>query len=364
MLLTAVLGILVLGLLIFAHELGHFLVAKRNKIKVDEFGFGFPPRLITLGKRDGTEYTLNAIPFGGFVRLHGEDDPSDPDSFAAAPKRARAATLLAGAGMNFLVAILLFSIMVMMTGTADARYPGALLSYVAPDSPAAAAGLQSGDRIVAVNDTPVKSPEDLQRVVASVVGQPAVYAYVRGDQGRNGQTLQATITARANPPAGQGALGIGIGSVTRPVPPWEALWTGIKNTASVVYMTFQVPAMLISQGRPIGDAGFMGPVGITVVAGEYVKSAADQSALPAIFSFVALLSAGLGITQLLPIPALDGGRLLFVLIEAIRGRRVSPTQEGMVHLIGFALLLALIGMMTIREISSLISGTFPSVGIR
>ena len=110
MVLNVVMGVLVLGILVFVHELGHFIVAKRNHIIVDEFGFGFPPRLLKLGERDGTEYTINAIPFGGFVRMRGEDDPSEPGSFAAAPKRARAATLLAGAGMNFLVAILLFYI--------------------------------------------------------------------------------------------------------------------------------------------------------------------------------------------------------------------------------------------------------------
>ena len=142
---------------------------------------------------------------------------------------------------------------------------------------------------------------------------------------------------------------------------WEAAWEGLKRTGSVIAVTFTAPAMLIREGRPIGDAGFMGPVGITVVTGEVVRTSADVASVLPILNFMALLSAALGITQLLPIPALDGGRLLFVLIEAIRGRRVSPAQEGMVHLIGFGLLLALIGLLTVREIGSLIAGTFPSI---
>jgi regulator of sigma E protease len=352
MFLTIVLGVLVLGILVFAHELGHFIVAKRNHIVVEEFGFGFPPRLVKLGERDGTEYTLNAIPFGGFCRMRGEDDPSLPGSF------------FAGAGMNFLLAIVLFTVVSFMMGEPDPTHPGTLIEAVAPGSPAEQAGLRPGDRIIAAHGVPIMTPEDLQKDTPAHVGQPVTYQMVRTDPKTGAsQTLEVTLVPRLNPPANQGALGIAIGTAMRPMAAWTAVWSGLRQTGSVVYMTFEVPAMLIRQGKPLADAGFMGPVGITVVAGEFVRSAASVSALAPILRFMAFLSAALGITQLLPIPALDGGRLLFILVEIVRRKRVEPAQEGIVHLVGFGLLLALIGLMTIREISSLVSGTFPSIGI-
>ncbi len=365
MFLTIVLGVLVLGILVFVHELGHFIVAKRNHIVVEEFGFGFPPRLLKLGERNGTEYTLNAIPFGGFCRMRGEDDASQPGSFASASRGARAATLSAGAGMNFLLAIILFTAVALMIGEPDPTHPGTLIQAVAPGSPAEQAGLQPGDRIIAAHGTPIVTPEDLQKDTASHAGQPVTYQVVRTDlQSGASQTVEVTLVPRVNPPAGQGALGIAIGTAMRPIAPWTAVWSALQQTGSVVYLTFQVPAMLIQQGKPLSDAGFMGPVGITVVAGEFVRSAASVSALAPILRFMAFLSAALGITQLLPIPALDGGRLLFILVEVIRRKRVEPAQEGIVHLVGFGILLALIGLMTIHEISSLVTGTFPSIGIR
>jgi regulator of sigma E protease len=362
--LTAFVGILVLSVLVFAHELGHFVVAKRNGIAVEEFGFGFPPRLVKFGERNGTEYTLNAIPFGAFVRMRGEDDPSLPGSFASASKGARAATLFAGAGMNFLLAILLFSVLTLMTGVPDRSQPGAVIVAVAPGSPAEQAGLRAGDRIVAAGGESIPGIEALQNIIAQNLGEPIAYQITRPVPNSGGnETLEVTMVGRTNPPPSQGALGVSITSASRPAKVWEALWQGIKETGMVILLTFQVPLMLLREGRPIADAGFMGPVGITVVTGEVVRTAASLETLQPVLRLMALLSAALGITQLLPIPALDGGRLLFVLFEIIRGRRVEPAQEGMVHLIGFGLLLVLIGLLTVREIGSLLTGTFPTVGV-
>jgi regulator of sigma E protease len=360
MFLTIILGVLVLGILVLAHEFGHFIVAKRNHIVVEEFGIGFPPRLIKLGERNGTIYSINAIPFGGFCRMRGEDDPSQPGSFASASRGARAAALFGGAGMNFLLAIVLFTVVALMIGEPDPSRPGTLIVSVAPGSPAAQAGLQPGDRIVAAHGQSLPAPEDLQRDTAAHAGQPVTYQIVRQTPGAS-QTLEVTMVPRANPPPNQGALGIAIGTATRPTAIWTAVGQALGSTWNVIYLTFSVPAMLIREGRPIGDAGFMGPVGITVVAGEFVRSAASVSALAPILRFIGFLSAALAITQLLPIPALDGGRLLFILVEILRRKRVEPAQEAWVHLIGFGLLLVLIGLMTIREISSLVTGTFPSI---
>jgi regulator of sigma E protease len=178
------------------------------------------------------------------------------------------------------------------------------------------------------------------------------------------QTLDVTMTPRANPPQNQGALGIQIGTAIRPVNPAEAVWTGARSLGNVIFLTFALPANLIREGRPISEAGFMGPVGIAATTGEVVRSSMAVNSVQPIIWFIALLSAALGITNLLPLPALDGGRLLFVLIETIRGKRIEPAREGLVHLIGFGLLLLLVGLLTVREVGALLNGTFPSLGIR
>ncbi len=360
---TVISFLVVMSILVFVHELGHFLVAKRNKIVVEEFAFGYPPRLVKLGERDGTVYAINAIPFGGYVKLRGEEDPTEPGSFAAASKRARIATLLAGVGMNFVLAIVLFAAVTMITGMPDTSRPGAMVKEVASGSPAALAELMEGDRIVGADSVSIVAPADLQKYTKAHVGQPIVYRIIRTDKASDGaaRTLELTITPRTDPPLGQGALGVSIGTAIRPATFGEALWSGVQGTGEVVAMTFLVPATLIREGRPISDAGFMGPVGIAVTTGDVVRSAAARQTVEPVLLFMALLSAALGITNLLPIPGLDGGRLLFVLLEAIRGKRVQPAQEGLVHLIGLGLLLLLVGVLTAREVSSLINGTFPSI---
>jgi len=363
MVLTIVSFFIVMSVIVFIHESGHFLVAKHHGIIVDEFGFGYPPRLVKLGERDGTVYTLNAIPFGGFVRLRGEDDPSEPGSFAAASKWARTTTLIAGPVMNFLLAIVLFAVLTMMNGVPDSSRPGAVVQGIAPGSPAEAAGLHVGDRIIAANGVPLVTLQDLLNRTSADAGQPVTYTFVRSDAASGAdQTLKVTITPRTNPPQGQGALGIEIAPAFRSATIWEAAWGGVKMTGGIVWMTFAIPATLIREGKPISDAGFMGPVGIAATTGEVVRSAIAVDSLQPVLWLMALLSAALGITNLLPIPALDGGRLLFVVVEAVRGKRVDPAQEGLVHLIGFGLLLLLLSIVTVHEISALINGTFPSIG--
>lgn len=358
MLLTIVSFILVMGVIVFIHELGHLLVAKRNKIIVEEFGLGYPPRLFKLFERDGTVYSINAIPFGGFARMRGEDDPTAPGSFAAASRGARFMTLMAGPLMNFLLAAILLAVYSLMLGMPDASRPGVVVQAISAGSPAESAGLALTDRIVAADGQSISTVEDLQKYTAAHVGQPIAYSVVRGEQ-----QLDVTITPRANPPANEGALGIQIGIATRPTRLWEAGWAGLQGVGRIIYLTFAIPANLIREGRPIGDAGFMGPVGIAATTGEVVRSAVQVESLAPVIWFTALLSAALGITNLLPIPALDGGRILFIIVELIRRKRVEPAQEGMVHLIGFGLLLLLVGLLTVREIGALLTGTFPTMGV-
>jgi regulator of sigma E protease len=306
------------------------------------------------------------------VRMKGEDDPSEAGSFAAASRPARIATLLAGAAMNLVLAILIFTGLAMMTGVPDTSRPGVSIQVVALDSPAQQAGIQPGDRIIATDGVPVNSVEDLQSYTASHRGQPVTYKVLRaapsGGSGQapatdEGQVREVVMTPRTNPPKNQGALGIQIGMDFRPAKIWEAAWAGISTTGQVIWLTFQIPATLIREGRPISDAGFMGPIGIAATTGEVVRSSMAVSSVQPILSFVALLSIAVAVTNLLPIPGLDGGRLLFVVIEVIRRKRIEPAQEGLVHLVGFGLLLLLVGAITVHEITALVTGKFPPVGI-
>ncbi len=362
MLLTVISFILVMGIVVFVHELGHLLAAKRNGIVVEEFGLGYPPRVLKLFERGGTVYTLNAIPFGGFARMRGEDDPTEPGSFAAASRMARFKALAAGPLMNFLLAIILFSILGLVQGMPDESKPGAVVKGLIAGAPAAAAGLRVEDRIVAADGQPIAAMTDLQTYTMAHLGQPVRYTVVRPGQGGD-ETLVVTVTPRANPPKNEGALGIQIGTAMRPTKVWEAGWSGVKSVANIIYMTFSIPATLLREGKPISDAGFMGPVGIAATTGQFVRLGISSASIQPILYFIAVISAALGLTNLLPIPALDGGRLLFLFIEMIRGRRIEPAREGMVHLIGFGLLLLLVGVLTVREIGSLINGTFPTIGL-
>jgi regulator of sigma E protease len=363
MILTIVSFLLVMSVVVFVHELGHFLVAKRNGIFVEEFGFGYPPRLIKLGERNGTVYSINAIPFGGFVRMRGEADPSQPGSFAAASKRARTLTLVAGAAMNFLLAIVLLAVLTVLTGVPDETRSGTLVKGIAAGSPAEQAGLRIDDRIVGADGTPLATVDDLQRYTSSHTGRPVTYTVIRVGPSGEETTLKITMTPRTNPPAQQGALGIQIDLATRPPKAWEAAWSGVRMTGEVVYLTLQIPATLIREGRPISDAGFMGPVGIAATTGDVVRSAVAINSVRPLLWFIGLLSIALGVTNLLPVPGLDGGRLLFVFVEAVRRKRIEPSQEGIVHLVGFGLLLLLVSIVTVREVTALVNGTFPTLGI-
>ena len=269
------------------------------------------------------------------------------------PSAARAATLVAGPAMNFLLAFILFGALALTQGVPDTSRPGAVVKSIVAGSPAEAAGLQVGDRIIAVNGQVAASPQALQDLTKASLGMLTTYALVRVDPSTGAaQTIELAITPRVNPPQGQGALGIAIEQAIRRANVLEAASTGVQSVGQVIYMTFAIPANLIREGKPLSDAGFMGPVGIAVTTGEVVREARDSRSPGMLIYFMALLSTALGLTNLLPLPALDGGRLLFIGVEAVRGRRIEPAQEGMVQLIGFGLLLLLVGLLTVKEIGS------------
>lgn len=436
-LLTIVSFILVLGVLVFFHELGHYWVARRNGIVVEEFGFGYPPRVLKLFTYGGTVFTLNLLPFGGFARMKGEDaGDMSPGSFNGASKSARAATLIAGPAMNMFLAILLFALSYLAGFPAMAGYPQ--LTAVAPDSAAAQLDLQPGDILLAWNGAPVQvsaQPGDhitmarpgtadetngvlqvsrggrmvevadvdgatlaailaarqfmpvlMTQISGVAEGSPAAAAGLRagdlvlavdgatitldqplnevirahlGEQitltvWRDGGWQEIPVTPRLNPPPGQGAMGVQIGGVTQManMGVLPAIWEGILNTFQYAFLVLQLPFLLLLGQLSPAEAQISGPVGIAQMVGGAVSATISTGFWFPILRLSAVLSAALAVTNLLPLPALDGGRLLFIAVEAIRGRRVNPEREGLVHMVGFALLLGLMLIITVRDLTS------------
>jgi regulator of sigma E protease len=220
---------------------------------------------------------------------------------------------------------------------------------VVSDSPADVAGLQEEDLVYAVNGTPVAPPLMLSSLVAEHLDSEITLTLLRDNR-----LIERTVFARANPPEGEGAMGVAIDGrpILVSVPFQEAVWQGVVGILDYVRMVLSVPAMLIMGTMEPSDAGISGPVGIAQLVGGAVNATADTGVWFPIWQLAAIISAGLAIANLLPIPALDGGRLLFIAFEKIRGRRLDPEMEGMIHLVGFALLLGLMVVVTISDIRS------------
>jgi regulator of sigma E protease len=345
---TLIAVVLVLSLLILVHELGHFTVAKLTGIRVEEFGIGYPPRLLTVAKRGDTEYTINAIPFGGFVRMQGEEDPSDPNSFAAKGKLTRAAALLAGSFMNVILAFLLF-IGAGLIGF-DIPVGSVAIVEVAPGSPAARAGLQEGDTILSIDGLTVRNTYELGRYTKERLGEEVTLSVERGEE-----TMPVSLTPRQEPPANEGAMGVIIqtvdivGADKLRYSLWEAIPMAARMIVDVIAAIFSGVVGMI-QGVIAPD--ITGPVGIVAATGEIAKSG-----LIALTQFTAFLSIQLAIFNLLPFPGLDGGRLAFIALEALRGgKRVTPEREGFIHLVGMAILVGLLLIVSYQDVARLLSG--------
>jgi len=340
----------ILSLLLICHELGHFFTARWFGITVEEFGIGLPPRLVGF-RRGGILYSLNLIPFGAFVRMLGEEDPTAPGSFARKPKLVRGIVLAAGSAMNFLLAVLFFAL-AFMTGVPTVTQATAVeVLSVSDGSPAQSVGLQQGDRILAINGQPSIPLDQFRKLTAENVGKPVTLHIERA-----GAQQTITLTPRQNPPEGQGALGISIqpyGPVT-PVTygPLESLWMGLRAAAGVVLTTLSIPVLLLSHMIPADAARPMGLPGMAQAAGQAAEATIRSGWLFPALSLTGFISAGLSLANMLPIPALDGGRLLFVVIEAVRGKRVSPEKEAAVHFVGLVALLALMILISLNDISN------------
>lgn len=352
-----IISLLVLSILILVHEFGHFWVAKKNGIWVEEFGIGYPPRLFSK-KKGETEYSINLIPFGGFVRLHGENTDEELEkpkrAFINKSKKARAAVTLAGVTMNFLLAILSFAVVYSFSGIPRQTDKVKILD-IATDSPAQKKGVMINDVIKKVGKEDVDSVEEFVELIENEKGKNVVLQVER-QEGEEIETKTIVIRPRTDPPQGEGALGITISSTEVYYPPlWQRPFVGIYHgTKEALFwgktLVVGIVTMIINLFRGIKPEGIAGPVGIFAVTSE----AAKYGAL-AVINFTGILSINLAILNILPFPALDGGRLLFIVVEKLIGKKITPKVESLVHTVGIIILLLLLFLLTAKDIKTLIS---------
>jgi regulator of sigma E protease len=367
---SIIIFILILLILVVSHEFGHFIVAKKSGIRVDEFSFGFPPKLF--GKKIGeTTYNFNLLPLGGYVKIFGEnpdeDSISGPDSkrsFVNKPKYIQAAVLFAGVTMNFLVAWLLLSVGFMsgLPTSVGALPDGAILTNqaltitsVLPKSPAEIGGLKTGDKIssltTATDSTLLLSSdisaETLQSFVKKHGNEEVKVSLIRANE-----KIDITVIPKIAEKSDTAMIGISMDTIgTLQLPVHKAIWEGLKLTSNLAVSTIVgfynlIHSALIGQGDM---STLTGPVGIVGVVGDAAKFGFIY-----LLSFTALISINLAVINLIPFPALDGGRLLFLLIEKIKGSRIKPQVANIVNMVGFGILMLLMVMITYHDIVKLL----------
>jgi regulator of sigma E protease len=390
MLLTILVFLLILSVLILIHEGGHFFVAKKLGMKVEEFGFGLPPRL--WGKKKGeTIYSLNWLPIGGFVKLFGEDEAGsgrigglkeekniskkeEARAFYNRPIWQRAAVVTAGVVMNTLLAIVLYYSF-MFVGNFKTELPllgqhhfffvnqkeqtQILISEVVKDSPAANVGLTPFAHILSVNGGKINSVIEFSKVIKAQAGKSIVLEW---QDSKTMQKKQASLTPRVNPPKGQGAIGVAFFPMTTVIlsydTPVQKLFSGIVHPANLLAYNATIMGQLFSQSvaektvEPLSQ-GVSGPVGIYSLVGTIIDIPDGKERLLQLLNLAGLLSISLAFFNVLPIPGLDGGRFAFILIEAITRKKVNPKIEGYAHAVGMILLIALILLVTFKDIGQL-----------
>jgi regulator of sigma E protease len=370
MLLTILIFIIILGLLVFVHEAGHFFVAKWSGMKVHEFGFGFPPRLFgiqkiagkwkTVGARGGSDdstiYSINSIPLGGFVKIMGENNEQEanPQSFINKPFLPRLLTLVAGVLMNVILAWALISIGYSVGLPVAVDDPGSLGNHaqlidrhvaildVREDSPAEKAGLQPSDIILTIDNQDIADVSSVQKYIQQNQGKTIDIGFQRVNEMKH-----ASVVIEPNPDPKKVVIGIGLATYGKLRFPWyQAVVEGARTTGYQLKAIITGLYNVFSTGQGIKSLG--GPVKIAQLTGQVV----DLGFIPLI-QFAAFLSLNLAILNILPFPALDGGRVLFLVIEKIRGKRNNQRIEQYANMIGFFLLLTLMLVITVRDVSQL-----------
>lgn len=337
-----VLAILVFSFIVLVHELGHFLLAKKNGIRVDEFSIGMGPTLI--GKQVGeTKYCLKLLPLGGSCMMGEDDDDMSEGSFNSKSVWARMSVIAAGPVFNFILAFIFAVIIIGYVG-----YDEPILSDVTPGYSAEAEGLQAGDRIVRMNNKKINIWREVVYYNVFHPGETVNMVYER-----DGKEYTATIVPKQDE---NGSYKLGVVSPTeyKKANVLTALQYGVYEVKFWICTTVESLKMLVT--GQVGVNELSGPVGIVDMVGdtyEQSKSYGFMVVLMEMLNIGILLSANLGVMNLLPIPALDGGRLVFLVVEAIRRKRIPPEKEGIVHLIGFALLMALMVFVMFNDIKRL-----------
>ena len=358
--------VLVFAGIILLHELGHFVVARLLHIEVEEFGIGFPPRIVKLFSWKGTDFTLNWIPLGGFNKIKGEDDPNVPGGMAAANPWKRLPVLMAGAAMNLLTAVLVYTIFFSQVGIPDRHT--VVIGQVSPASPAEQVGLKIGDQVVTAAGQPVDSTEGLIKIAYASLDKPIQLVIHRSDQ-----VLDFTITPRSNPPTGQGPMGISIGNPINPVKSWfETIPISFSAVGGDINNLLSLPGRIIAGTVSSQEAQIGGPRSIwnlfqqsvaRDVASRQPVSGSSQSSAPAPTNYTLMviisLTLTVGVINLLPIPALDGWRIFMSLVEIILRRRIPAKFQAAINSIGFMVLIVLLGFFYIKDIISPISFTLP-----
>jgi regulator of sigma E protease len=353
---TIFIAILTIGILVILHEMGHFFAAKKFGVKVEEFGIGLPPRLF--GKKYGeTIYSVNALPIGGFVRMEGEEQRSeDPRSFNKQPLWQRFVIVAAGVFIFWIIAVIIFAGLGATIGiptaiddnAANVQNPHVRIVGLAKDSPASEAGFALGDTIVSIEGEEITKVKEVQDLALQYAGQETAVVIDRGTE-----TLEVVLTPREDPPAGEGAIGISLTRAGLVKYAWyEAPFQGVVRTWNITLSIFDMFGVLFSgltggEGLPQG-AQVSGPIGVI----DLLKNSLALG-VSSYLSFVAVISVYLAIFNTIPIPALDGGRMFFILLEGIRRKPLPEKLEQRAILISFLILIPLIIWVSIGDIQRL-----------
>lgn len=343
MVLTIVSFIIVLGVLVFIHEFGHYITAKKSDIMVSEFALGFGPKLI-YKKVGETLYSIRAIPLGGFCNMVGEFPADDSMSekerevydqakaegrlFNQKSALKRLAVIFMGPIMNFFLAALIFILAFAVFGVPTSTTEEAVLGEVIPEQPAAEAGLRANDRILSINDVEVNSWSQMAELIRENTGNQIRIRYQRNDE-----AAEVLITPVQSEENDYGVIGIYPQLIRENISFVRSIPLGLQQTYQVIKLTITGFAQMFSEGST-EDIG--GPIMIASIIGE-----AARVGILNVLNWTAIISINLGIINLLPFPALDGGRIFFIIVELIRGKAVDPRKESYVHMIGFAILILL-----------------------
>ena len=393
MVVTILVFLIILSILVLIHELGHFLVAKRLGIKVEEFGFGFPPRAISF-KKGETIYSINFLPIGGFVKLYGEDEAGGGKlkiesgelkvtdkkrAFFARPPTQKALVVVAGVVMNAILAIVIFYGFLFISdfktelplisdhkffGVNQTNVSEVVINAIAKGSPAEKAGIKVPAKVVSVNDKKINDAKDFIDIVNTKKGVPIEIVW---KELKTNKTGRAVVVPRTLPPKKEGALGVSLFSLESAVlnyqTPAQKIFSGIVHPANLLVYNFEAIGTLVKVSierktiEPVSQ-GVAGPLGIASITSTILQIQNAKERVLQLLNLTGILSISLAFFNILPIPALDGGRLFFILIEAVTRKKVNQSFEAMAHRVGLAVLLGLVLLITLQDLQKLFSGFF------